>query len=242
MNNQIRAAEANAGLQTGHSFQPQPEPMNTGNGGQRGDGGDYGNWNAAPPGPSHYSIAEPDSGEGFDIAPSVNVSYWIQLDSANETISIPIDEDCVGGFEKDVAEFSLQTVWDWCEDKKLCDILSLKEMYDMAEVVNLDETASWKKNDQIQVNAPPANSQPSGQRLKTPLPARVLKSLALQIRKESEGFPDWLPARITDPEGREPVKPIETTLMEAQARAYDEMNAEAHATAAAFNELMRGNN
>jgi hypothetical protein len=92
--------------------------------------------------PADCSVAsESDYGHGSSfqrqvehVAP-LKATYWVQLDSANETVYMPIDSKHVSGSEKFVVEGSMQKVWKWAQDKQLCGKLYLKDIYDLAKVM-----------------------------------------------------------------------------------------------------------
>jgi hypothetical protein len=65
------------------------------------------------------------------------ITYWATIESEDQTIHIPIENNNVSGPEKAVLEGPAKTVWKWIQEKRLGDKVGLQDVFDLAKDVQI---------------------------------------------------------------------------------------------------------
>ncbi|KAH5553156.1 hypothetical protein HBI25_175840 [Parastagonospora nodorum] len=72
------------------------------------------------------------------------VTYWATIESDDQTVHIPIENNSVSGPEKAVLEGPAKTVWKWIQEKGLGDKVGLQDVFDLAKDIHIgvEDTAT----------------------------------------------------------------------------------------------------
>jgi hypothetical protein len=71
------------------------------------------------------------------------VTYWATIESENQTVHIPIDNNNVSGPEKAILEGPAKTVWKWIQEKGLGDKVGLQDAFNLAKDIQIGGDFSW---------------------------------------------------------------------------------------------------
>ncbi|KAI8933357.1 hypothetical protein NX059_009976 [Plenodomus lindquistii] len=70
------------------------------------------------------------------------VTYWVTIESGNQTVHIPIDARNISGPEKTIveSEIGMKKVWKWAQEKGLADRVGLEDAFDLAKSMHHKES------------------------------------------------------------------------------------------------------
>lgn len=69
----------------------------------------------------------------------LTVTYWATIESDDQTVHIPIDNNNVSGPEKAILEGPAKIVWKWIQEKGLGDKVGLQDSFDLAKDIQIGE-------------------------------------------------------------------------------------------------------
>jgi hypothetical protein len=100
--------------------------------------------NVIPP-PSRFSPGNKPT--GVPARQDFVVTYWVTVGSGDRKIHVPIEPKQVAGSEKDIVNGGMKKGWQWVQDKKTEDKVSLQDVFDLAQEMHSDTEKTGSRPD-----------------------------------------------------------------------------------------------
>jgi hypothetical protein len=93
---------------------------------------------ALAPSPSRLAVGNkpPERPARQDLA----ITYWITVESGDRKMHVPIEPEQVAGPEKDIVNGAMKKIWQWVQEKKIADKVSLQDAFELAQAMHGDTT------------------------------------------------------------------------------------------------------